>query len=465
MAIMLRVPINFGDILMLGLSNDATLLLNAFLAILALIIMITRLRIHPFIALIITSGFLGLMSGMPLPKIVKSFQDGFGGVLGFVGIVLGLGTMLGKMMAESGGADQIAQTLVRAFGKERVHWAMMIGAFLVGIPLFFEIGFVLLIPLVFIVSRRSGVPLFKIGMPMLASLSVMHGLVPPHPGPLLAIGIFGADIGKTILYGFIVGLPTVIIAGPMFGSFISKYVSIKPSDELMEQLAHEPEAQNQPGFVITLVTVLLPVFLMLLKTFVDIALPAGNTVRNLMDFIGNPIVALLAALILAMYTFGIARGFTRQQVLKFVDQSLAPTAAIILIIGAGGGFKQMLVNSGVGTAIGQMAVHAEINTLLLAWFVAGVIRLATGSATVATITGAGIVAPLVTMIPGTSRELLVLATGAGSLIFSHVNDAGFWLVKEYFNMSITETFKTWSAMETIISVVAIIFIMALSLVV
>jgi GntP family gluconate:H+ symporter len=454
-----------GDIHMFGLSNEASLLLNAFLAIVVLIVMITRLRIHPFIALIITSGFLGLISGMPLAKIVKSFQDGFGGVLGFVGIVLGLGTMLGKMMAESGGADQIAQTLVRAFGKQRVHWAMMIGAFLVGIPLFFEIGFVLLIPLVFIVSRRSGVPLFKIGMPMLASLSVMHGLVPPHPGPLLAIGIFGADIGKTIFYGLVVGLPTVIIAGPMFGAFIAKYVDIKPSDELMEQLAREPQTKDLPGFTITLVTVLSPVFLMLLKTFVDVTLPEGNAMRDLMDFIGNPIVALLAALLLSLYTFGVARGFTRQQVLKFVDQSLAPTAAIVLIIGAGGGFKQMLVNSGVGTAIGQLAVHAQISPLLLAWFVAGVIRVATGSATVATITGAGIVAPLVTLIPGTNRELLVLATGAGSLILSHVNDAGFWLVKEYFNMSVGETFKTWTAMETIISVVALVFIMLLNLVV
>jgi len=450
---------------MFGLSNEASLLLNAFLAIVVLIVMITRLRIHPFIALIITSGFLGLISGMPLPKIVKSFQDGFGGVLGFVGIVLGLGTMLGKMMAESGGADQIAQTLVRAFGKQRVHWAMMIGAFLVGIPLFFEIGFVLLIPLVFIVARRSGVPLFKIGMPMLASLSVMHGLVPPHPGPLLAIGIFGADIGKTIFYGLVVGLPTVIIAGPMFGAFIAKYVDIKPSDELMEQLAREPQTKDLPGFAITLITVLSPVFLMLLKTFVDVTLPEGSAMRDLMDFIGNPIVALLAALLLSLYTFGVARGFTRQQVLKFVDQSLAPTAAIVLIIGAGGGFKQMLVNSGVGTAIGQLAVHAQISPLLLAWFVAGVIRVATGSATVATITGAGIVAPLVTLIPGTNRELLVLATGAGSLILSHVNDAGFWLVKEYFNMSVGETFKTWTAMETIISVVALVFIMLLNLVV
>ena len=450
---------------MLGMSHEATLLFNAFIAILALVLMITRLRMHPFVALIITSGFLGLISGMPLPKIVKSFQDGFGGVLGFVGIVLGLGTMLGKLMAESGGADQIAQTLVRAFGRQRVHWAMMMGAFLVGIPLFFEIGFVLLIPLVFIVARRSGVPLFKIGIPMLASLSVMHGLVPPHPGPLLAIGVFGADIGKTILYGLIVGLPTVIIAGPMFGSFISRYVDVKPSDDLMAQLAREPQTAKLPGFGITLVTVLAPVLLMLLKTLVDVALPEGHAMRELMDFIGNPIVALLAALLLAMYTFGVARGFTRQQVLRLVDQSLAPTAAIVLIIGAGGGFKQMLVNSGVGTAIGQLAVHAQISPLLLAWFVAGVIRVATGSATVATITGAGIVAPLVALVPGTNKELLVLATGAGSLILSHVNDAGFWLVKEYFNMSVGETFKTWTAMETLISVVAIIFIMLLNLVV
>ncbi|MDB5989411.1 MAG: permease DsdX [Herbaspirillum sp.] len=448
-----------------GLSTDAALLFNALMAIVVLIVMITRLRIHPFIALIVVSGFLGLISGMPLPDIVQSFQDGFGDVMGFVGIVLGLGTMLGKLMAESGGADRIAQTLIDAFGKPRVHWAMMLAAFLVGIPLFFEIGFVLLIPLVFIVARRSGVPIFKIGMPMLASLSVMHGLVPPHPGPMLAIGVFGADIGKTILYGLIVGVPAMILAGPLFGSFISRYVSIAPSPALMAQLVsqlHGPDGQNKPGFGITLVTVLLPVFLMLLKTLVDITLPGADGLRHLMDFIGNPIVALLAALLLALYTFGIARGFSREQVLTFVGQSLAPTAAIILIIGAGGGFKQMLVNSGVGNAIGHMAMHAQINPLLLAWFVAAVIRLATGSATVATITGAGIVAPLTTLMPDTSRELLVLATGAGSLIFSHVNDAGFWMVKEYFNMSVGETFKTWSAMETIISVSAIVIIMALS---
>ncbi|MGE8202535.1 MAG: GntP family permease, partial [Variovorax sp.] len=434
-------------------------------AILGLILLITRWRVHPFIALTLAAGFLGLTSGMPVALVMKSFQDGFGGVLGFVGIVLGLGTMLGKMMAESGGADRIARTLVGAFGRERVHWAMMFAAFLVGIPLFFEIGFVLLIPLVFIVARRTGVSLIRIGIPLLAGLSVVHGLVPPHPGPLLAIGVFNADIGKTIFYGLLVGLPTAMIAGPIFGKFISKYVPGEASPELMAQLAHEPEARELPGFGITLLTVLLPVVLMLLKTFADVALDEKNVVRQWLDFIGHPITALLAALLLSLYTFGTARGFTSKQIMKFVDDSLAPTAAIVLIIGAGGGFKQMLVASGVGNAIGQMALHAQISPILLAWLVAGLIRIATGSATVATITGAGIVAPLATMVPGVNRELLVLATGAGSLILSHVNDAGFWLVKQYFNMSVAETFKTWTVMETLISVVAIIFIMLLSMVV
>ena len=450
---------------MFGLSKETFLLLDALVAIVMLILLITRYRLHPFIALTLAAGFLGLTSGMPVALVMKSYQDGFGGVLGFVGIVLALGTMLGKLMAESGGADQIATTLVNAFGKQRVHWAMMIAAFLVGIPLFFEIGFVLLIPLVFIVARQTGVPLVKVGIPLLAGLSVVHGLVPPHPGPLLAIGVFGADIGKTIFYGLIVGVPTAIIAGPIFGNLISRYVKPEPSEALMKQLASRTANRDLPGFGITLVTVLLPVFLMLLKAFADIAFDDKATFRQWMDLIGHPITALLAALLLAIYTFGKARGFDSKQILRFVDDSLAPTAAIVIIIGAGGGFKQMLVASGVGDAIGHMALHAQISPILLAWLVAAVIRVATGSATVATITGAGIVAPLVTLVPGVNRELLVLATGAGSLIFSHVNDAGFWLVKQYFNMTVVETFKTWTAMETIVSVVGIILIMALSMVV
>ncbi|MDB6144217.1 MAG: permease [Pseudomonas sp.] len=450
---------------MFGMTQETYLLVDALVTIIGLVLLITRFKIHPFVALTLASGFLGLTSGMPVDKVMKSFQDGFGGVLGFVGILLALGTMLGKLMADSGGADQIARTLVRLFGKERVHWAMMFSAFLVGIPLFFEIGFVLLIPLVFIVARSTGLSIVKIGIPLLAGLSAVHGLVPPHPGPLLAIGVFNADIGKTIFYGLIVALPTAIIAGPIYGKWISKYIPGTPSKELMDQIAQESTSENLPGFGITLVTILLPVFLMLLKTLADIVLKDGNVIRVWMDLIGHPITALLAALLLAFYTFGAARGFNRQQIMKLLDQSLAPVAAIVMIVGAGGGFKQMLVASGVGDVIGHMAVQAQISPILLAWLVAAVVRVATGSATVATITGAGIVAPVVGMIPGVNRELLVLATGAGSLILSHVNDAGFWLVKQYFNMTVAETFKTWTAMETILSVVGLIFILLLSLVV
>ena len=448
---------------MLGMSHDTYLLLDAVVTIIGLILLITRFKIHPFVALIIAAGFLGLTSGMPVATIVKSFQDGFGGVLGFVGIILALGTMLGKMMAESGGADQIARTLIQAFGKQRVHWAMMLAAFLVGIPLFFEIGFILLVPLVFIVARRSGVSLIKIGIPLLAGLSAVHGLVPPHPGPLLAIGVFGADIGKTIFYGLLVALPTAAIAGPIFGAWIARVIPGQPNEELVAQIAHEPDTSNLPSFGATLFTVLLPVFLMLLKTFADVMLADGHIVRAWLDMIGHPITALLLALLLSLYTFGHARGFDSKKILKLLDQSLAPTAAIVMIIGAGGGFKQMLVASGVGDVIGHMAVQAQISPILLAWLVAAVIRIATGSATVATITGAGIVVPVIDLIPGVNRELLVLATGAGSLILSHVNDAGFWLVKQYFNMSVMETFKTWTAMETILSVVGLLFILLLSL--
>uniref|UniRef100_UPI001CBE7DA4 GntT/GntP/DsdX family permease n=1 Tax=Pseudomonas sp. BF-R-16 TaxID=2832362 RepID=UPI001CBE7DA4 len=329
---------------MFGMSHETFLLLDAVVTVIGLIVLITKFKFHPFIALIIAAAFLGLTSGMPIGTIIKAFQDGFGGVLGFVGIILALGTMLGKMMAESGGADQIAQTLIRAFGKDKVQWAMMFAAFLVGIPLFFEIGFVLLIPLVFIVARRTGVSIIKIGIPLLAGLSAVHGLVPPHPGPLLAIGVFGADIGKTILYGLIVALPTAIIAGPIYGTFIAKYIPGHPNQELVDQLARENDSADLPSFSITLITVLSPVFLMLLKTFADVVLPDGNFFRTFMDLIGHPISALLLALLLSLYTFGYKQGIGSNQMLKWLDASLAPTAAIILIIGAGGGFKQMPVS-------------------------------------------------------------------------------------------------------------------------
>lgn len=450
---------------MLGLAPDTLLLVEATIAIVGLVILVSVVRVHPFVALTIAAGFIGVASGMPADKIVAAFQEGFGGVLGFVGVIVGLGTMLGKLMVESGGAAEIAQTLIRAFGERRVHWAMVLGAFLVGLPLFFEVGFVLLVPLVFIVAREAGLSVVRIGIPLLAGLSVVHGLVPPHPGPLLAIGIFNADIGLTILYGLIIGLPTAIVAGPMLGSLLARRVPGRLTAAAEQQAARHTAVTSAPTFTVTLATILLPVVLMLLKSLADIRLSDGHRVRIWMDVIGHPIPALLISLVVAMVTFGRARGLTRRHILSVLEASLTPTAGILLIVGAGGGFKQMLVASGVGAAIGQRALEAQVSPLVLAWLVAAVIRVATGSATVATITGAGLVAPLVTLHPGVNRELLVLATGAGSLILSHVNDAGFWLVKQYFDLSVTETLATWTVMETVISVVGLAGVLALAAVI
>lgn len=450
---------------MLTITRESYLLWDTLIAIVGLIFLIAKFRLHPFLTLILAAGFIGLTSGMPLHQIVESFQKGFGGVLGFVAVVLGLGTMLGKMTAESGATEQIATTLIDKFGKNRVHWAMMVVAFIVGIPVFFEVGFVLLIPLLFTIARKLNISLIKIGIPLAAGLSVVHGLVPPHPAPILAINIYNADVGRTLFYALIVGLPTAIIAGPLFGSFISRYVDAVPPPELAAQLTRKEDNQQLPSFGISIFTILLPVGLMLLTAIADILLPKENQLRQWVDFIGNPIVALLIALLFSFWVLGTKRGFTRKNILDFMNACLAPTAVIILIIGAGGGFKQLLIDSGVGDAIAKVAINSTISPVFLGWLVAALIRVATGSATVAMITAAGIVAPIAAQVAGTNRELLVLATGAGSLILSHVNDAGFWLIKEYYNLSVGQTLKTWTVMETLVSVVAIVFISIINFIV
>lgn len=448
----------------LGLSHNASLLVYTVIAIIGLIVLIAKFKINPLVALILASLFIGLCAGMDLSAILKAFEKGVGGVLGFIAIVLGLGTMLGKMMAESGGAERIAQTLIRLFGEKNVHWAMMFVAFIVGIPVFFQVGLVLLIPLVFTLAKHTNTSLLKIGIPLTAGLSVVHGLVPPHPAAMLAVGIYGADVGKTIFYSLLVGLPTAIIAGPLFGSFISKRIRLTPSVELAAQFS-ESDRKDLPGFGITVFTILLPVILMLCATVADVTLAEGNSLRAWIDFIGSPIVSLLIALLFAFFSLGFARGFSRDDILKFTNECLGPTATILIVIGAGGGFNKVLIESGVGDAIAGMATQSHISPVLLSWLIAGLIRVATGSATVAMTTAAGIVAPIAAAMPGVNLELLVLATGAGSLILSHVNDSGFWLIKEFFNMTVTQTLKTWTMMETILSVSALIFIMLLDIMV
>lgn len=448
-----------------NMSTNATLLLWTLVTIVFLIVLISKYKWNPFVTLLISALLLGLLTGMQPLDVVNSITSGLGGTLSTIAIVIGLGTMLGKMMAESGGAEKIATTLVDRFGEKRVHWAMMIVGFVVGIPVFFEVGLILLIPIVFTVARKTKMSLLQIGIPILAGLSTVHGLVPPHPAPMIAIDAYGADLGRTILYSIIVGIPVAIIAGPLFGKFIGKRIVLDPPAELADQFAVKGN-RKLPGFGITLFTILLPVILMLIGSIANIADPDGTSSLTLFcEFIGHEIMALLIAVVFSFFSLGFSRGFTKQDISRFTSECLAPIASIVLIIGAGGAFKQVLINSGVGNAIAELATGAHINVILFAWFVAALIRVATGSATVAMTTAAGIVAPVLALTPGANVELVVLATGAGSIVLSHVNDAGFWMVKEFFNMSVPQTLKTWTAMETILSVVGLAFILILSVLV
>jgi GntP family gluconate:H+ symporter len=446
------------------MSPNTRLLLYALGAVVALIVLIARFKLHPFVALIAVSLTMGMAAGMPLGSVVKAFQDGVGGVLGFIAIVVALGTMLGKLMAESGGATRIATTLITLFGEKRVPWAIMVVAFIVGIPVFFQVGFVLLIPLVFTIARRTGLSLVKLGIPLVAGLSVVHGMVPPHPAAMLAVGAYHADVGRTIAYAILVGLPTAALAGPIFGSWIAPRIQLPAESPIAAQFAGGIP-RELPGFGITLFTVLLPVILIVCASTADVALDPASALRAALDFVGSPIVSLLVALLFSFWSLGYQQHFTRDQILKFANDCLGPTATILLVIGAGGGFNKVLLESGVGNAIADLALGAHASPLLLAWTVAALIRVATGSATVAMTTGAGIVAPIAVATPGTHAELLVLATGAGSLVLSHVNDAGFWLIKEFFNMTVPQTLKTWTVAETIIGVAGLGFTLVLSLVV
>jgi GntP family gluconate:H+ symporter len=451
----------------MGAVTGTTLLIYALIAVIALVILIARFKLNPFITLVVVSVLLGFAVGMPMGDIIKSFEAGVGGTLGHIALVIGLGTMLGKMMAESGGAERIALTLIDFFGEKNVHWAMMVIAFIVGLPVFFEVGFVLLIPIAFNVAKRTNTSMILVGIPMVCGLSVVHGLIPPHPAALLAVQAYGADMGKTILYALIVGIPTAIIAGPLFAKLIDKHVTLPAINPLAEQLTEEAGASkgNLPGFGITVLTILLPVFLMLIGSWADLITTPKTFANDFLKLIGNSVMALLIATLFSFYTFGKSRGFNREMILKWTNECVAPTAIITLVVGAGGGFGRILRDSGISTAIVDVATHANVSVLVLGWLVAVMIRIATGSATVAMTTAAGIVAPIAASVPGTRPELLVLTTGAGSLILSHVNDGGFWLVKEYFNMTVTQTLKTWSVAETIISVVALLFTLALATVV
>ena len=441
-----------------ALSPGHWLLVYAAISIIALVLLIARYRLNPFITLTLVSLGLGLMAGIPAKDVVFVYEAGVGKTLGHIALVVALGTMLGKMMAESGGAEQIARTMIRWFGEKNVHWAMVFIAFLVGFPIFFEVGFVLLIPIAFNVARRTGTSMLLVGLPMVAGLSVVHGLVPPHPAAMIAVGEYQANVGRTISYALLVGIPTAIIAGPIFAKWIAPRIQLPAHNLLEEQFIHADAERQLPGFGITLATILLPVFLMLLGGWANLIAAPGTSLNDFLLFIGNSVVALLIATLVSFYTLGIARGFNRDSILKFSHDCLAPTAGITLLVGAGGGLNRILVEAGIAKEIVSFSSDMALTPLMMGWLVAALMRIATGSATVAMSTAAGIVAPIALAAGYPHPELLVIATGAGSLILSHVNDGGFWLIKEYFNMTVTQTLKTWTVLETIISVVALGFV-------
>ncbi|MFJ4681522.1 MULTISPECIES: gluconate:H+ symporter [unclassified Kitasatospora] len=458
-------------------ASDGRLLLAVLLSIGAIVLLITRFKLHPFLALTLGSGLLAAVAGAPFDKLLTSFSTGFGATVASVGLLIGLGAMLGKLLADSGGANTIADTVLARTGPKLLPWAMALIAAVLGLPLFFEVGVVLLVPIVLLVARRGNAPLIGIGIPALAGLSVLHGLVPPHPGPLVAVDALHADLGVTLALGLLVAVPTLIVAGPLFGRLAQRWVGplelpadtapAKTADGANTADAAEGvERARTPRFGAVLATILLPVVLMLGKALADVVIDDPKaTGQRIFDFIGSPLIALLAATLLAMLTLGRAAGFDKGRISDTVGSALGPIAGIVFIVGAGGGFKQTLIDIGVGDAVSAWSGKWHVSALLLGWLIAVLIRLATGSATVATITAAGIVGPLAADMSTSHAALLVLAIGAGSLFLSHVNDAGFWLVKEYFGMSVGQTLKSWSVMETIISVVAIALILPLSLIV
>ena len=446
-----------------GLSPQANLLVLAAVAVIGLVILVARFKVHAFLALILASLFVGLSSGTAPSAITRAFQDGVGNTLGFIAVVVGLGTMLGRMLAESGGAERVASTFIRLLGPGRLHWTMMLVGFIVGTPVFFAVGLVLLMPILVSLVRETRTPLLLLGIPLAAGLSVSHGLVPPHPGPMVAIAKLQADVGKTILYAILVGLPVAVIAGPVFGRFIAKRVPVAAGG-LAERVASGPR-REPPGFGLTLFTILLPVLLMLLATLAEIGLSKSNPLRPYATFAGSPLVALLVAVLFSFYSFGYRCGFNRESLLKFMEDCVGPAAGIMLVVGAGGGFSKVLETCGAADAIAAAARGWHLSPLLLGWIMAALFRVAVGSATVAITLAAGLIAPIAEAHPGTSPELLVVALGGGSTMLSHLNDGGFWFVKEYFGLTVPQTLKTWTVMVSLISLITLAFVLLLSLVV
>jgi Gnt-I system high-affinity gluconate transporter len=429
--------------------------------IVLLLLLITVAKLNAYISLIVASLFVGLANGMNSVKLVASITNGIGNTLGSLILILGFGVMLGALLIETGAAERISRGLVRVFGFKYIKLALLITGFSVGIALFYNAGFIVLIPLVFSIAATTKQPLVYLTIAMASALSVTHGFLPPHPGPTSIAVIFHADIGKTLLYGIVVAIPALIIAGLIFPSFV-KNIQANPPKGMFEK--RERESHNLPSFQLSLFTALIPVLLMAMASIIDLMGYKKTTAYFLIKFVGDPNIAMLIAVIVAILLLGVARGKDMKTLMEKSTYSLGAVAIIILVTAAGGAFKQVLIDSGTGTAISDYFKTSSLSPLVLGWLIATTIRIAIGSATVAGLTAAGIVQPLVSAMH-VKPELMVLSIGAGSLMCSHVNDTGFWMFKEYLGLSLADTFRSWTVMETIVGVVGLLGVVALNMVV
>ena len=422
-------------------------------------VFLTMKKMSPFLSLLIVAIVAGLMLGMPPTDLLKSIEKGVGSTLGGLALIICLGAILGKILEVSGAAEQISSTLINSFGQKNVQWAVLLTGFLIGIPLYYNAGFVILVPLVYTIARKSGLPLLYIAIPMAAALSTTHCFLPPHPGPIVLINAFEANVGKVLIYGLIIAIPTVIIAGPFLGKMLQ---GIKTSSTSLFSTQENEIPKEIPGVFPSFLIALLPVLLISLSVLASSFLPEEALIRTFFGFIGDSTIALLISVLLSVYLFGTKQGHSMETIMNWLNDAISGIAMILLIITAGGVFKQVLTDSGTGLYIASFSSKWEMPPLIFAWIVTALLRVTIGSATVAGITAAGIVSPLV-LAGSVSPELMVLAVGSGSVFGSHINDSGFWMFKEFFKLTLKQTFMSWTVMETLISFLGLIFVLLLDI--
>lgn len=442
------------------MADPATLLLVTLLAIGLLLMLVLWVKLHPFLSLLITAMFLGIASGMPLERVSAAIQNGLGGTLGFVATVVGIGSIFGQILEASGGTEAIAKTLIRRFGKKRAHWSLSIAGFLIAIPVFFDVGFIILVPVVYALAKDTKKSTLFYAIPLLAGLAVTHTFIPPTPGPVAVADMLEADLGWVILVSAVIGLPITIIAGPLFGSYIGNRIQVSPPPHVMEELAKGDEtddAHSLPSFWMVSSIIGIPLLLMVVKSMIELFIKLGymheGTFYEVASFLGHPFTALIIATLIAAWLLGTRRGYTRKELLDISTKALAPAGMIILIIGSGGAFKQMLIDSGVGDVLAQLISKTQFPPIILAFIIAAAVRIILGSATVSMITAAGIVGPILDAytLSDMHRALIVISIASGATILSHVNDSGFWLVGKYLGLTEVQTLKSWTVMETIIA--------------